>query len=113
MHVLASASDYRELLARSQDEPVLIYKHSNICGLSTWARQRLEEAARNDGLPVYRLIVQKARALSNQIEAEWGIRHESPQVIMLHRGEVLHHASHRRISVEAIRESVQRIPQPE
>jgi thioredoxin 1 len=106
MLLLSNRSDYDALLARSQDEPVLIYKHSSICGLSNWSRRKLSELTTEQVLPVYQLIVQTARSLSNQIEAEWGIRHESPQVILLYRGRVLYHASHTRIAVDDIREAL-------
>lgn len=103
---LASRTDYDALLERAQGEPVLIYKHSSLCGLSTWSRRTLSALTSDQVLPVYQLTVQTARALSNQIEADWGIPHESPQVILLYRGEVLYHASHRRIAVEALREAL-------
>ena len=100
---LSTVADYERLLARSQDEPVLIYKHSSICGMSSRASRLLTQAAKKTFLPIYRLIVQTARPLSNMIASELEIRHESPQVILLYRNKVLYHASHRRISPDAIR----------
>ncbi len=46
--------------------------------------------------------VRHTRAVSGQIEARTGVRHESPQVIVLEDGRVVWLASHRAITTAAV-----------
>ena len=50
--------------------------------------------------------VQRARALSMEIECRLGVMHESPQVIVLRNGQVVWNASHFRITAAAVAEAV-------
>ena len=50
--------------------------------------------------------VQRARELSTEIENRLGVTHESPQVIVLHNGQVVWNASHFDITVDAVTEAV-------
>ena len=89
-------------------EPVaVLYKHSPLCGLSAIAagqvRTFLEAGA---GAPVYVLDVIRERKLAREVERRLGIRHESPQAIVLRDGKAVWHASHRGVTAEALREAV-------
>ena len=85
-------------LAQSNGSPALVFKHSNSCGVSARAHA---EMAKLD-LPVGLVAVQKARAVSNEIEVQTGVSHETPQVFIMHNREVLWSASHGQIKAEAI-----------
>jgi bacillithiol system protein YtxJ len=50
--------------------------------------------------------VQRARELSREIESRTGIKHESPQIIILRNGQVVWDASHFQITREAVTEAV-------
>ncbi len=50
----------------------------------------------------YFLDLIKYRSVSNHIANEFGIRHESPQVLILKDGKVIHHSSHSSIQPEQI-----------
>jgi bacillithiol system protein YtxJ len=50
--------------------------------------------------------VQRARELSREIENRTGIKHESPQIIVLRNGQVVWDASHFQITREAVTEAV-------
>lgn len=79
----------------------VLFKHSNSCPVS-WAAEREVkrfQAAAPD-VPVYTLVVQEDRPLSNRVAQEMQIRHESPQVIILRHGQPVAHASHEQISAE-------------
>ncbi len=96
------------LLERSRVEPVVIYKHSDICGLSNIAEREVSRFASSAAAPIYKLVVQKARHVSNAIESLFGIRHESPQTIVVRHGRAVYDASHRAISAEALAEAMER-----
>ena len=93
-----SLDDFNEVLVKSNSELIAVFKHSSTCDLSAAAKAEME----NVTLPVYELIVQTARPLSNHIEDHFGIRHESPQVILVHKGKPIYNASHRDVKAATI-----------
>lgn len=93
-----SIDDFDAVLKQSDSETVAVFKHSSTCDLSATAKDEMA----NVKLPVFELVVQTARPLSNHIEAHFGIRHESPQVILISRGEPIYDASHRAVTADSI-----------
>jgi bacillithiol system protein YtxJ len=87
-----------ELLARSQDAPVIVFKHSTTCPISSAAYREMSKVEEDIAL----VIVQGARALSQKIAAQTGVRHESPQAIILRKGQVVWTASHWSITSDAV-----------
>jgi bacillithiol system protein YtxJ len=92
------------LAARSKDGPLVIFKHSLTCPISSAA---YEQMARFDG-EVALIEVQVARELSREIASKLGVPHESPQVIVLSKGQVAWNASHYKITAEAVAEAVKK-----
>ena len=89
------------LSARSNEAPVVIFKHSTTCGISSFA---YGEMARVQGV-VALVEVQSAPEVSREIEVRTGIEHESPQVIILRNGKAVWHASHSRIKAAAVEQA--------
>jgi len=85
-------------LAKSSGSPAIIFKHSDSCGISARAHGQMSLIGRPVGL----VIVQKARALSDEITARTGVEHETPQIFILRDREVLWTASHGQIKAEAV-----------
>lgn len=97
LHTIASESELDELIASSKDRPVLIFKYSNACPISSRASSQVArylDAHPNPAFGFGMVVVQDARALSDTIEERLGIRHETPQVIVLRGGRAVWHASH-------------------
>ena len=103
---ITSDDEYAEAAARSHQEPVLIYKHSTLCELCTAAKGELHQLTASEDPVVYEVVVQTARPLSNTIERTLGIRHESPQIILLKDELPVFHASHRGVTAAAVRQAV-------
>jgi thioredoxin 1 len=83
----------RELLGHN--EAMLVFKHSNSCPVSFTAKRQYDQfVAANPGVPTRLVIVQQERELSNALEAESRLRHESPQALIVRDGQVLWDASH-------------------
>ena len=106
-----------EVLEQSKRTPVLVYKHSDMCGTAWHAEGLVNEANEqlaDDPVEFYKLEVRKARPLSNAFAEKLGVRHESPQALLIVNGEVVWHASHggirTRLIVEAVRESATGAP---
>lgn len=57
---------------------------------------------RRPGIPVFLVDVLSQRPLSRRIAAILGIRHESPQIIVLRRGAPLWHASHYDVTADTL-----------
>ena len=94
-------------IVESRERPVLLFKHSRTCGISCGALDELHEhVARNAGQPghaSYKVItVQSHRRLSDSAAERLGIRHETPQAILLRDGRPVWNASHFRITADAL-----------
>lgn len=103
---LASETDWAEARSRSADRPVLLFKHSAACPVSGRANRELRRLADDEDLPVYRLVVQESRALSDEIADTLGIRHETPQAILLYEKTPVFNTSHFDVTVDTLREAL-------
>ena len=85
-----------EILDRSFKKPQLIYKHSTTCGISSMVLNLFTRGYEFDvdQAQMYFLDIHRNRDLSNNVASKFQVRHESPQLIVLNRGEVKAHASH-------------------
>lgn len=87
----------------------IIFKHSTRCPISRRAKDEMDAFLKNnEGELEYEFVdVIDNRQRSNEIEEIFGIRHESPQVILLDdSGNVIWNASHRDITENSIREAL-------
>ncbi len=80
----------------------LIVKHSDLCGLSELTMGLVLRACErlSPDTPRWLLIVQDEPFLSQDVAAYFGVRHETPQVIVLRQGQVAETRSHRNITEE-------------
>lgn len=99
---ITDTTELEQLFARSHDAPVLLFKHSNTCPISAAAYKEVKEA----GTDVALVVVQKARLVSRAIEERTGVRHESPQALVLSDGAVVWTASHWNITAAAVNEAM-------
>ncbi len=79
-----------KLITDSKSKPVVIFKHSTACGISSAAYREMEKLEDRVNL----LEVQSARDVSRELADMTGIRHETPQVIVLKDGKAIWNASH-------------------
>ncbi len=91
-----------DLIARANGRPTVIFKHSLTCPISAAA---YDQMSRFEG-EVALIEVQVARELSKEIEEKLGVPHESPQVIVLNKGQVAWNASHFKITADAVTAAV-------
>ncbi len=82
---LTSSEQLDELIQRSHEVPVLLFKHSTSCSISAMAISRFENKWKaNDSLCIcVYLDLLANRPLSNEIAVKTGIVHQSPQAILL------------------------------
>jgi len=103
---LATIAEVEELVQQSQTVPCLIFKHSTRCSISSFAKQRLEQAwdVPSDVVQPFFLDLIAYRNVSNFVADHFGVDHESPQVLLVYQGRVIYHASHLAITLDEIRE---------
>ncbi|HXG92859.1 MAG TPA: bacillithiol system redox-active protein YtxJ [Blastocatellia bacterium] len=105
---LKTIEDLEGSIRESNERPVLLFKHSTTCPISGRAFRKLQEHIElaNGGVGYNLVIVQTARAVSNEVADRLGIRHESPQAILIRNGREVWNASHFDITADAIEEAI-------
>ena len=88
------------LIGESHSRPVLLFKHSRSCGISSGVIRLVQEIDAEINL----VTVQTHRGISDEIARQTGIQHESPQAIVLRNGTAVYHASHYDVDVGRIGE---------
>ena len=100
---LREKQDLDEFLKRSRSEPVLLFKHSTQCSRSAGVIQDFTSFERkNRGFTCGLNLVIEDREVSDEIEDRMGIRHESPQAILIVNEKPVWHASHWKITEDSI-----------
>ncbi|MBM3165330.1 MAG: bacillithiol system redox-active protein YtxJ [Bacteroidetes bacterium] len=85
---------------RSEKRRQIILKHSTRCIISSMALRNLTQCDAEADCWVLDLL--NHRELSNEISVRYQITHQSPQIILLHHGEVQLSASHEQITCELL-----------
>jgi bacillithiol system protein YtxJ len=102
---LTTIEQLDELFDQSAVTPVLLFKHSTTCGISSMVLTRFEskwDADPSKCICVY-LDLKAYRSVSNAIAEKTGIRHESPQAILLKNRTAVYNASHGMIDTATIK----------
>jgi bacillithiol system protein YtxJ len=99
---VADAPMLDQLFQLSHGKPVILFKHSLTCPISSAAYAEMSRLTDEVAL----IVVQRVRELSHEVETRTGIRHESPQAIILRNGKAVWNASHWRITFDAVERAV-------
>ncbi|MEM7036027.1 MAG: bacillithiol system redox-active protein YtxJ [Bacteroidota bacterium] len=93
---LQDVSGVEAIVTASQDAPQLIFKHSTRCGISSGAKRRLEGGLADlaEKFELHYLDLLTYRPVSNHIATALDVRHQSPQIIALHKGKPIFDMSH-------------------
>ena len=96
--------DAAALAAAIESPRAVLFKHSTRCPVSAYVIDEVMAFAEDHPeWPVYLLKVIEQRPLSNEAAERLGVRHESPQAFLLHRGRVRWHGSHNEVTADALR----------
>lgn len=104
--LLKSIEDVEIYNDMSFSKPVVFFKHSTRCSISTTAKSRFERGFDYDNdeiTPIY-LDLLAHRDVSNFLEDLYGIQHQSPQILMIKNGECVYHTSHNAIDPDVLRD---------
>jgi bacillithiol system protein YtxJ len=96
---LTEASQLDEIMDLSVAKPIVIFKHSTRCGISRMVLNQFEANAdfNEDSVDLYYLDLLNYRSISNEISERFHVLHQSPQMLILSKGSVVHHSSHSEI----------------
>ncbi len=86
------------LIEKSNEQAVVLFKHSTTCPISSGVYQEISKADADINL----IVVQHSRPVSTAIAERTGIRHESPQAIVLKDERVVYHASHYDVTADEV-----------
>ena len=105
---LTEENQIAEIIALSNSIPVYIFKHSTTCGISAQAKENVEISFKNTDKPflLYYLDLLKYRSISNEVASKLNVHHQSPQLILVHNGEVAFTTSHHKIKTNILEESL-------
>lgn len=98
---ITTSEEWQKL--KSSEKPVVILKHSTTCPVSSNAlnefEQYLDNKPREDAEYIMVKVIE-SRPVSNQIAEDTGIKHASPQILYLDKGQTVWNASHWSITSE-------------
>lgn len=102
-HIL-SIPEWEDVLEQTKEKPILFFKHSSTCPISATAYEQF--IAYETDVEKYFLIVSEQRPVSNQIESDLDVKHQSPQIFLIENEQALWHTSHWKINKKNIDEAV-------
>ncbi len=93
-----SIEELEQLFEKSNEMPVVLFKHSTTCPISSSVYHEISDLAAEINL----VTIQKSRHISNAIAEKVGIRHESPQAFVIKNGKPVYYGSHFDITAQDI-----------
>jgi bacillithiol system protein YtxJ len=106
---LTQIEQIEDIIISSQSHPVLIFKHSTRCSISSSALSRIERQANNLTSTInktYFVDLLQYRPVSNALASTFEVEHQSPQVLIISNGKCIYNASHMDIQISAINEEI-------
>jgi bacillithiol system protein YtxJ len=105
-HPLTKIEQLREIADKSAQKAQVIYKHSTRCSISQVVKNRLEKEHAPEEVDFYFLDLIAYRSVSNAIAEQFGVHHESPQILVIRNGECVYDDSHMAINMDDIADQV-------
>jgi bacillithiol system protein YtxJ len=106
---LRTPEQIQNIRAESRTTPVLIFKHSTRCNISRTSLDRLERNWKDEEVgrvQLYFLDLIAYREISNRVAMEFGVEHESPQVLIIKDERSAFDRSHFEIDYPQIRDAI-------
>jgi bacillithiol system protein YtxJ len=106
---LTDASQLNQIKTDSTEKPIIIFKHSTSCSISRMVLDRLTRNWKDEEMKsadFYFLDLLSYRDISNQIAYDFGVRHESPQVIIIKEGKAIYNNSHMGVDYNEISKQI-------
>jgi len=105
---ISSEKELEEAISLSHEKPVMLFKHSTRCSISSMALSRIEsewEFSEEKIVPFYLDLIAH-RDVSNAIASKLNVFHASPQMIVVKEGKSVMDASHNEIRASLVKELI-------
>ncbi len=102
VHPVANTAALDPLFAAGCVAPAVLFLHDPGCPISRVAYRQMMRLDRD----ILLIDVRRAHGLSRDVEERTGVRHESPQVIVLRQGHAVWSASHDGITTRAVADAL-------
>jgi len=101
---LTATEEFDQVWEKSTEGPVLVFKQSTTCPISAAAFEEFQKYANTNGKTddVYFLKVRESREVSNYVADVTGVRHQSPQILLIDNKSVKWNESHSKITIDSI-----------
>jgi bacillithiol system protein YtxJ len=106
---LTNKDQLDQLVEESKEQPVLIFKHSTRCSISSTSLGRLERNWKLEevgAVKPYYLDLISFREISNLISQKFEVEHQSPQILIIENGKAVFDRSHLEIDYASIKNRV-------
>lgn len=101
---LTDLGELNEIITISEEKPVVIFKHSTRCSISRMALKQFEnQYDAQENIVPYFLDLLKHRDISNEIETQFNVQHQSPQILVIKNGKSIYNASHSDIDADDLK----------
>lgn len=106
--ILTDLGQLNEIIELSNQQPVLIFKHSTRCSISRFALKNFvnEYDFSEEELQAYFLDLLEYRSISNEIANRFEVMHQSPQILLIKDGKCIYHESHDGVEVSSLKRFV-------
>lgn len=106
---ITGSQELAQILEESCQRQIILFKHSTTCPTSSRAWQEVQNFIQesSDEVLVGMIKVIESRPVSNQVTEELGLKHQSPQVLLVRERKVLWHASHQEVTQAKITKALE------
>ncbi|WP_138493142.1 bacillithiol system redox-active protein YtxJ [Paenibacillus pinistramenti] len=108
---ITSTEQLQNLLNRSSEQPLLLFKHSTRCPISARANQEVSKYLNdqpNEQVTYGLILVIEDRPVSLHAAELLQVKHESPQAILVKNGKAVWNTSHSGITANVLKEILQK-----
>jgi bacillithiol system protein YtxJ len=109
-NILNTEDQLETISEESKTQPIVIFKHSTTCNISSMVLNRLERNWKPEQVPsvkAYFLDLKAHRSVSNKVASFFNTEHESPQMLIIRDGSPINVFSHYEIDFGNVREVLQ------
>ncbi|MDO0824109.1 bacillithiol system redox-active protein YtxJ [Desulfosporosinus nitroreducens] len=106
---IISIQELEGIMEESHQRKIIIFKHSTTCPISARAWREVQDFIQesSDEVLVVMIKVIESRPVSNLATENLGIKHQSPQALLINKGQVLWHASHQAVTQTNIKKALE------
>ena len=108
---LRDVNTFNQLVHESTEKPLVIFKHSTRCPISSMALDRFNDAASEIAAESNLVMIDVIdyRPISLHVADALGVMHQSPQVLVVHNEKAVYDNSHNGIQGKTVLELIQKL----